>query len=246
MNIGHWPYIYKTNPNIYRKRQINPLKTPPIKLAPPKGKIYKTSEGRILWAGVFLLVMLMGLVTWFGVTDSTKAGNLLLAFLAHIFGGRAAGIGICFMAGLNLGWTLWYNFYLEILIVCFAYSVFILSMTNHIKFKWVMNVSMALKIKAEKHKEKIEKYGWIGLFIFVMVPLPVTGPVTGSIVGYLLNVHVGRNFSAVFLGTFTAILFWVVFFDFLEQHVHVIQYIIMGIILLVAISHLKIIKRWLS
>ena len=199
-----------------------------------------------MWGGVFLLIALMGMLAWFGMTDPHKAGNLLLAFLAHIFGGRAAGIGLCFMAGFNFGWTLWYNFYLEILIVCFAYAIFILSMTNYIKFKWVMNASINLKQKAEKHKDKIEKYGWIGLFVFVMVPLPVTGPVTGSIVGYLLNIHVSRNFSAVFLGTFTAILFWVVFFDFLEQHVHVIQYIIASIILIVVISHFKIIKRWLS
>jgi uncharacterized membrane protein len=188
----------------------------------------------------------MAMIAWFAVIDSSKAGNLLLAFLAHIFGGRAAGIGLCFMAGFNLGWTLLYNFYLEILIVCLAYSVFVLSMSNHIKFKWVMYVAVAMKNKAEKHKDKIERYGWIGLFLFVMLPLPVTGPVTGSIMGYLLNIHVGRNFSAVFLGTFSAILSWVIFFDFLEQHVHVIQYVIMGIIFIVLLSHLKTIKRWLT
>ena len=222
------------------------MKTDSIKLAPPKGKIYRTSEGIILWIGVLLTMALMVIIVWFGVTDPPKAGNLLLAFLAHIFGGRAAGIGLCFMAGFNLGWTLLYNFYLEILIVCLAYSIFILSMSNHIKVIWLMNVSVAMKNKAEKHKDKIEKYGWIGLFVFVMVPLPVTGPVTGSIMGYLLNVLVGRNFSAVFLGTFAAIFSWVIFFDFLEQHVHVIQYVIMAIIFIVLLSHLKTIKRWFA
>ncbi|SMD01881.1 Putative small multi-drug export protein [Desulfocicer vacuolatum DSM 3385] len=222
------------------------MKTGSIKFAPQKGKIYKTPEGMILWGGVLLTVALMGLIIWFALTDPPRAGNLLLAFAAHIFGGRAAGIGLCFMAGFNLVWTLLYNFYLEILIVCLAYSVFILSMSNHIKFKWVMQISVAMKNKAEKHKDKIEKYGWIGLFLFVMVPLPVTGPVTGSIMGYLLNIHVGRNFSAVFLGTFAAIFFWVIFFDFLEQHVHVIQYVIIGIVLIVLFSHLKTIKRWLQ
>ena len=221
------------------------MKTGDIKLASSKGKIYQTPEGMILWGGVFLTVALMVMIAWVAVIDPPKAGNLLLAFLAHIFGGRAAGIGLCFMAGFNLGWTLLYNFYLEILIVCLAYSVFILSMSNHIKIKWVMTVSVAMKNKAEKHKNKIEKYGWLGLFIFVMLPLPVTGPVTGSIMGYLLNIHVGRNFSAVFLGTFAAVLSWVIFFDFLEQHVHVIQYVIMAILFIVLLSHLKTIKRWI-
>lgn len=195
---------------------------------------------------MLLTVSLMVLIAYFWVEDPTLAENMVLAFLAHIFGGRSAGIGLCFMAGFNLEWTVIYNFYLEILIVCLAYSVFKLSMSNQIKFKWVLTMSVALKKKAEKHKDKIEKYGWIGLFVFVMVPLPVTGPVTGSIMGYLLNIHVGRNFSAVFLGTLAAIVSWVIFFDFLEQHVHVIQYVLIAIIFIVVLSHVKTIKRWLT
>ena len=210
-----------------------------------KGKIYQTPEGRLLWCGVALTAILMGFLIGYAVIDPSGAGKLFLAFAAHIFGGRAAGIGLCFMAGISSVETLLYNFYIEVLIVFLSYSIFILSMSNHIKFRWVMEFCMGLKKKADHHKKRIHSCGWLGLFLFVMLPLPVTGPVTGSIIGYLLNIPRSRNFSAVLSGTFVAVFFWVIFFDFLAQHVQVIQYVIFAIIAIVILAHLKTLRRWL-
>lgn len=48
----------------------------------------------------------------------------------------------------------------------------------------------------------IEKYGLIGLSIFVAIPLPFTGAWTGSIAGWILNLGLRRTYIAVLLGLF--------------------------------------------
>ncbi len=208
-------------------------------------KIYRTPEGLILWTGIGMAVLLIAVICWLAFVDPSRSKTISLALVAHTFGGRAAGVGICIMDGLSLFWTTIYNFYLEILIVCFTYSGFVLSINNTIKFRWVLNYSVKLMSQADKKKEKIESYGWIGLFLFVMAPLPVTGPVVGSIIGYLMKIGLARNFSAVFSGTFCAIVLWVYCFDFLENHLHIIRYIIFIIVAVVVLSHLKTIKGWI-
>ncbi len=190
-------------------------------------------------------IILLVITVIAAISDFDMAKSLALAFVAHTFGGRAAGIGLCIISGMNLPLTIVYNFYLEILIVCFTYSIFVLSLNNYIKFHWVESLTARLMEKADKHKEQIRKYGWLGIFLFVMVPLPVTGPVVGSTIGYLLKMNLWHNFTAVFLGTLAAIIGWTFGFDFLEQHVHIIQYILIGILLLVLGSYMKTIKKWL-
>ncbi|MDF1576846.1 MAG: small multi-drug export protein [Desulfobulbales bacterium] len=209
-------------------------------------KIYDTIEWRILCFGALLVALLVGLGWCFFESETEKVQVLSLVFVAHTFGGRAAGIGLCIMNGLNNFWTITYNFYLEILIVCIAYSVSTLSINNYIKFRFVRYYAIQLERKAKRHKEKIEKYGWLGLFLFVMTPLPVTGPVMGSIIGYLLKFKITKNFSATFLGTLGAIVIWTFFFDYLEQHLRAIRYILMAIIAVVLSSYARDIKNLFS
>ena len=51
---------------------------------------------------------------------------------------------------------------------------------------------------------KLEKYGFWGLMIFVMIPLPVTGAYTGSFAAWLFNIPKKKAFLAVSLGVIMA------------------------------------------
>lgn len=207
-------------------------------------RIYNTTEWLIFCVGVFMSLLLAGVGWYFFESETEMVQSLSLVFAAHTFGGRAAGIGLCIMNGFNYFWTIGYNFYLEILIVCFTYSISILSINNYIEFRAIKYYALRLERKAKKHKGKIEKYGWLGLFLFVMTPLPVTGPVVGSIIGSLLKFKITKNFSASFLGTLAAIVIWTFFFDYLEQHLKVIRYLLAAIITIVLISYARDIKNF--
>ena len=211
-----------------------------------KNTLLNTIEGRLLLSGVFLSLMLMGVIGFYWITEIEIAKTLALVLLAHTFGGRAAGIGLCIYNGYGALPTIVYNFYIEVLIVCFTYAGFVLSTTNYLKIEWLNKLMDRLSQKALAQKEKIKPLGWIGIFFFVMAPLPVTGPVVGSIIGYMLRLSPFRNFSATFLGTLSAIIVWFYCFDFLEQRFHMIQYLFAAIIIIVLIPYIKKIKNFIT
>ena len=212
----------------------------------PTRKRSNSEEITILWCSVGMGLALLMLCAYLFMVDPPVARALGLAFVAHTVGGRAAGIGLCIMNGFGPWITIAYNFYLEVLIVAFTYAVFILSINNYIKLRWVRLQAIRLERKARAHKEGIARYGWIGLFLFVMAPLPVTGPVVGSIIGALLQFRLLKNFSATFLGTLAAIIVWTLFFDFLEAHMHAIQYILAAIVAIILLCYARTIKSWFS
>ncbi len=189
---------------------------------------------------------LLAVIVYFAFVDSELSEVLALTFLAHTFGGRAAGIGLCILNDFGSIATIGYNFYLEVLIVCFTYGLFVLTTIDYLQIKWLDTIISRLAQKAQEQKTRIESYGWIGIFLFVMVPLPVTGPVTGSIIGYMLGLKPVKNFSATLLGTLSAIVIWFYCFDFLEERFHMIQYIFGAIVLVVLLPYLKGIKAFLK
>ncbi len=211
-----------------------------------KHTLFHTVEGKLLLLGTLLSLALALFLGIYGVIDFESAKILFFVFITHLVGSRAAGIGLCIISGFNPFTTIAYNFFVEVLIVCFTYSGFVLTTTNYLKIEWIKKFMEKLAEKAMKRKEKISSYGWAGIFLFVMAPLPVTGPVVGSIIGYMLKMGLFRNFSATALGTLTANIAWCYGFEFLEQRFHMIQYIFGAIVIIVMIPYLKQIKKFIN
>jgi len=53
-------------------------------------------------------------------------------------------------------------------------------------------------------KSKIEKYGALGLMLFVAIPLPVTGAWTGCIAAFLFGIQTRRAFPSILAGVMIA------------------------------------------
>ena len=53
-------------------------------------------------------------------------------------------------------------------------------------------------------KPKVDKYGYVGLLLFVALPLPVTGAYTGAVGAWVLGMERKRSFLAISLGVMTA------------------------------------------
>jgi len=51
---------------------------------------------------------------------------------------------------------------------------------------------------------KVEKYGYLGLTLFVAIPLPVTGAYTGTLGAWFFKLKKRKSFLAVFLGVVIA------------------------------------------
>ncbi len=208
--------------------------------------LYQSGEGRVLILGLVLTLVFIVLIVYYLTVNVKEAQTLLLAFVAHTLGGRAAGIGLCVAFEFPSWVTISYNLFLEVLIVCYCYSLFVFSFNKYINIKWLTTATRNAEKQALKHKDAVARYGWLGIFTFVMIPLPITGPAAGSIIAYFLKFSIKRNFAAVFSGTLAAIVIWTYFFDYLDRHIMTFKYVIMAVLLVIFLSYFKTIKRWFT
>ena len=65
------------------------------------------------------------------------------------------------------------------------------------------------KYNANKYQPLIQRYGIIGLVLFVLTPFAMTGPVVGSFVGYLIGFSHKLTLAIVLSSTFIAIMLWI-------------------------------------
>ena len=78
-------------------------------------------------------------------------------------------------------------------------------------FRWMKGTRLfkpmvdKLESKAMSKSDKIEKYEFWGLVLFVGIPLPGTGAWTGSLIAALLVIKFKKSFPAVIIGIFMAI-----------------------------------------
>lgn len=112
------------------------------------------------------------------------------------------------------------NYYIAF-ITCFGANVlvfpvmqFFLDVINRYFLKWrfykksAIYVARRAKLGAGK---KVQKYGFWGLLIFVMMPIPGTGVYAGTIAAYLFGIERKRGFLANMIGIFfSCIIVWVV------------------------------------
>ena len=62
------------------------------------------------------------------------------------------------------------------------------------------NMALAREKKALSKSAQIEKYGYLGLFLFVAIPLPGTGAWTGSLVAAVLRMRIWQAFLVITVG----------------------------------------------
>ena len=72
------------------------------------------------------------------------------------------------------------------------------------KVNFFNKISKSLNSKVDKNKDKIEKYGYLGLILFVGIPLPGTGAWTGCLIASVLEMDRKKSFLAIMLGIIMA------------------------------------------
>lgn len=112
------------------------------------------------------------------------------------------------------------NYYLAF-VVCFAANVmvfpvmqFFLNYINRHFLKWRFYKKSAIFV-ARKAKlgagRNIQQYGFWGLLIFVMVPIPGTGVYAGTIAAFLFGIERKRAFMANTIGIyFSCVIVWLI------------------------------------
>ena len=112
--------------------------------------------------------------------------------------------------GAALGMPWWQNYLFAVLgnmipvpfILLFVKKVIAWMTSSRVKF--FNKIGGFLTRKAEKNREKIEKYSFWGVCLFVAVPLPVTGAWTGSLVAATIDMKFWKALLSCLFGVLLA------------------------------------------
>lgn len=178
-----------------------------------RGTLLTSSEGRVLLLGVALA---FAYILWLGVKllVSPDEFQILTGMTAmDIMFGRAAAMAFGYSQFLGHAKVIPICMIIETILVLIVYPLFVFSWRHLLVVKGLKKVFERINKSAEAHKDKVQKYGIIGLFAFVWFPFWMTGPVVGCVIGFLLGLRVWINIPVVLAGTYLAILAWGLFMN---------------------------------
>ena len=147
----------------------------------------------------------MGVVAFWSPQAARMIGAM--SFFNVIFG-RAVSMSIGYAGGYGHILVVPVNIWVETVLVLLFYPVFVFSMRKLVVFPSLKRFLDRTRAAAERHHEKVRRYGIAGLFIFVWFPFWMTGPVVGSAIGFLLGLPAWLTVTVVLAGTYIAMAAW--------------------------------------
>lgn len=143
-------------------------------------------------------------MSWF---TTTLAGKLLSTFFVSMLPIVELRAGLPFGIGLGL------NYYQALVVAVLGNMLpvpFIILLIRKIFSllrrinPWFEKKISRLEQRADSKSGTVQKYGPIGLYILVAIPLPGTGAWMGSLVAAMMSLRLKKAVPAIFLGVLTA------------------------------------------
>ncbi len=163
------------------------------------------------------------LVGAFSGLTALKYGKELIIFIISLMPILELRGGLIAASLLKLNW-------IKSFIICFIGNIipiplilwFITPIFDRLKkTKLFSGIVNKLENKAMSKKEKIEKLQYIGLMLFVGIPLPGTGAWTGCLIASLLNMDKKKSMVYAILGVIMAgIIMMILSYGILDKIVH--------------------------
>ena len=114
------------------------------------------------------------------------------------------------MAINHFGWQWWQAFPVAVLGNILPVP-FILLFFKYAE-KWLRNYKFWTNIMdslfartRDRADDTIRKYEYLGLLVFVALPVPFTGAWTGALIAYLFNLKFGKSLITIFIGVLSAV-----------------------------------------
>ena len=171
-------------------------------------RLFRTPEGHILLLGIAVAIaglVVMGMLTFWSPETARIFGAM--TFFNIVFG-RIVSMSIGYAGGFGHELVIPVNMWVETVLVLLFYPVFVFSMRKLVVFRRLKRFLARTRAAAERHHDKVRRYGIAGLFVFVWFPFWMTGPVVGSAIGFLLGFRPWLTISVVLTGTYLAMGGW--------------------------------------
>jgi uncharacterized membrane protein len=201
-----------------------------------RSTLLTSAEGRLLLSGVALALIY---TLWLGakLLISPEDSQVLVGMTAtQILFGRAAGMAFGYQMNLESRTVIVICIIIETTLVLIFYPLFVFSWQHLLALRWLRRFFDRTRRAAEARKDWVQRYGIIGLFVFVLFPFWMTGPVVGSVIGFLLGLRIWVNMTVVLGGTCAAIFGWAFLMrQFHEQLASYSSYAATALVVLLAI-----------
>lgn len=137
--------------------------------------------------------------------------DILFTFLISFSPFGEARVGIPYgieHTDLTLIWVFLIALSANLLVFPLFYRVIEFFNNHFLKNKWYKKAAIYLSLRARrKTGAVVQKYGAIGLMIFVMIPLPFTGAYIGTIAAYIFKINYKKALLAINIGVLIALTF---------------------------------------
>ena len=198
----------------------------------------KHKEGQVLLLGLLLLGGYFIFIVFCAIFYADYLQSLLSITITNVIFGRMAGLSIGVASQMDTTFLVLFNFFIESIMVLILYPLFVFSW-NKLEFVTYAPLTRYLersKHNAHKYQPLIQRYGVIGLILFVLTPFAMTGPVVGSFVGFLIGFRHRLTLAIVLSSTFIAINIWIFLIkNFEEELVAYSDMLMIGLFIAIAL-----------
>ena len=170
----------------------------------------------ILRVGFVCLGVWLGALLAIGAVWPKPFAESWKLVLGQMMAGRAFSVSEGIELGFPWAFLLFQVALQDIIILLLLYQLLIAGYRKLTHVRFVGPLITGIHASAERHKNRVEPFGAIGIAAFVLFPFWSTGPLAGSVIGYMLGIRTWLVFVSVIVGNFLSVGCWIVFFAVLH------------------------------
>ena len=182
-------------------------------LSDPPARAFGPTLRLIMRLGQACLTVWIVVLVLLGVLLGDPYNKVWQLVLGQVAVGRAVSIS----TGLNLGFSRWFLLFQcalqDIIVLLLLYPFIVAGYRRAVEMSFIGQTIMNIRATAERHKDKVQPWGAIGLVAFVLFPFWSTGALAGGVVGYLIGMRMWLTFTCVITGNFIAVALWIFLFE---------------------------------
>lgn len=205
-------------------------------------KLFSTEEGKILIFGMGLTIALTIFILITYLINPIFANKISGMVVTNIAVGRVPSLSFGYAAGLSHFAVIFTNVLVEMIMVMILYPLFVFSFNNILRIEILEKFFINVQNYKKEHQKWFDKYGILGLFIFVFIPFWMTGPIVGSMIGYLIGVKHFTTMITVAIATTIAMTLWGIFLHELVELLMLLDSTFVWIFIVILITVFIIIR----
>ncbi len=183
----------------------SPSQPPPVAYGPTLRLIERLGQTCLtIW-----IVVLVAL----GVMWEEPYAKVWQLVVGQVAGGRALSVS----TGLKLGMSRWFLLFQcslqDIIVLLLVFPFVVAGYRKAVEMSFIGRTIVNIRASAERHKDKVQPWGAIGLVAFVLFPFWSTGALAGGVIGYLIGMRIWVTFASVIIGNVIAVALWIFLFD---------------------------------